>query len=337
MSDVWKDVLVPLPGTSERRLDPETESRIVDFLTTPGVETIAIIDATDIDTLPRALDADAIAGKMPPLRDASIAAPIAVPTVIDPIAALIVVPIVDPIVIDPTRSTILTGDCLGLLPQIPDGSVDLIFLDPPYNLDKPYASYTDDMAVEEYFTWCDTWLEQCVRVLRPGGSLIIINIPLGSIRHALYLDQRLTFQNWIAWDALSQPRGYIMPAHYPLIWYTKGEPTAEEWPSGFVLPIPTGEETSTVLARPDGLCLRPACITKRAGQYHGGRLSDLWTDIFRVLHTSQRYDHPCILPPKIMHRVIAIFDPLGGIVLDPFNGVGTTTLAADHAVPSAPM
>jgi site-specific DNA-methyltransferase (adenine-specific) len=296
MSDVWKDVLAPAVG-----LDPESESRVLDFLSTPGVERMVVVDATKVANLPPAISAAKAAAKMPPIQ----AAPAVIPT------------------IDPSKSVIVTGDCLEVMPQMPDNSVDLIFLDPPYNLDKPYASYDDDLGVEDYFTWCDKWLEESVRVLKPGGSLVIINIPLGSIRHALYLNQRLTFQNWIAWDALSQPRGYIMPAHYPLIWYTKGEPT------NFELPSPTGEEYSSVLGRPDGLCLRGACVRKRAGKYPGQPLTDLWTDIFRVLHNSQRLDHPCILPVKVMRRIVALFSPADGIVFDPFNGVGTTTLSAD--------
>lgn len=297
MSDVWKDVVSPAG-----RLDPETESRVLDFLKTPGVTRMVVVDATDLATLPGAIGVAPVRAKLPPIQTA--------PS--DSTASVI-----------PTKSGILTGDCLEVMRKMPGDSVDLVFLDPPYNLDKAYASYSDDLAVEDYFTWCDTWLEQSVRVLKPGGSLVIINIPLWSIRHALYLNQRLTFQNWIAWDALSQPRGYIMPAHYPLLWYTKGEPR------DFVRPATTGEETSTVLARPDGLCLRSGCVHKREGRYHGRQLTDLWTDIFRVLHNSQRLDHPCILPVKLMRRIVALFSPQKGVVFDPFNGVGTTTLSAD--------
>ena len=296
MSDVWKDVLAPPTG-----LDAESESRICDFLSTPDVERVAVIDATNIADLPAGISAARAKATLPPLASVLAAAP----------------------TIDPATSAILPGDCLALLAQIPSNSVDLVFLDPPYNLEKAYASYDDNLGVEDYFSWCDQWLEQSVRVLKPSGSLLILNIPLASIRHALYLNARLTFQNWIAWDALSQPRGYLMPAHYPLLWYTKGEPTK------FERPAPTGEEFTSLLGRPDGLCLRSSCVRQRAGKYPGLPLNDLWTDIFRVLHQSGRLDHPCILPPKLMRRIVALFCPPGGVVLDPFNGVGTTTLAAD--------
>lgn len=287
MSDVWRDVAVPRVG-----MDVETEARLMSLLATPEVERVAIIDATDPAKLPASLSTAEVSTALPPQQ-------IAPKSTRD--------------AIDPSKSIIVTGDCLDLLPRLPDESVDLVFLDPPYNLEKDYASYSDDRAVEDYFEWCDTWIEQCVRVLRPGGSLVIINIPLWSIRHALYLNQRLTFQNWIAWDALSQPKGYIMPAHYPLIWYSKGpEPTFHSSPPS------SSTERGLLVARQEGLCLRQACIKRRAGQYAGLPLTDLWTDIFRVLHNGRRLDHPCILPVELMQRIVAMLSDEGSVVLDPY-------------------
>jgi len=57
-------------------------------------------------------------------------------------------------------------------------------------------------------------------------------------------------------------------------------------------------------------------------------LTDLWWDIHRLKHNSRRVDHPCQLPPALMHRLIALFTQDKEMVLDPFNGCGTTTLAA---------
>ena len=59
-------------------------------------------------------------------------------------------------------------------------------------------------------------------------------------------------------------------------------------------------------------------------------ITDLWWDIHRLKHTWRRVEHPCQLPPALMRRIIALFTYPGECVLDPFNGVGTTTLAAEE-------
>lgn len=59
-----------------------------------------------------------------------------------------------------------------------------------------------------------------------------------------------------------------------------------------------------------------------------GMLTDLWCDIHRLKHNSRRVDHPCQLPPQLMYRLITIFTKPDEIVLDCFNGAGTTSLTA---------
>lgn len=61
------------------------------------------------------------------------------------------------------------ADCLSVLPLIKNGIVDTVFADPPFNLGKTYGKRTDDKKSEEqYLSWCETWLSECIRVLRPG-------------------------------------------------------------------------------------------------------------------------------------------------------------------------
>lgn len=123
---------------------------------------------------------------------------------------------------DDSHSKLITGDATEKLRQIPDNSIDFAFADPPYNLKKKYNDYTDDLSITEYFEWCDEWIGELARVLRPGRTCAILNIPLWAVRHFLYMKKILTFQNWIAWDALSFPVRLIMPAHYAIICFSKG-------------------------------------------------------------------------------------------------------------------
>lgn len=230
---------------------------------------------------------------------------------------------------------VLEGDCLERLREIPDNSIDFVFSDPPYNLGKKYLGYSDNLEVKEYFKWCDRWIAETVRVLKPGRTCAILNVPLWAVRHFLFIKTVLEFQNWIVWDALAFPVRLIMPAHYTILCFSKGEPRQLPGLTGTAgtLHITSAAKTFDAL-KPlaDSYCLRSVCLNKRKERNINARttLTDLWTDIHRLKHNSRRVDHPCQLPPHLMYRIISIFTKPDEVVLDCFNGAGTTTLAANQ-------
>ncbi|WP_283241576.1 DNA methyltransferase, partial [Pseudoalteromonas piscicida] len=70
------------------------------------------------------------------------------------------------------------GDCYKLLKSMENDSVDLVFADPPFNLAKMYPSEMDDnIKTEKYLHWCQEWINECARILKPGGSMFIWNLP----------------------------------------------------------------------------------------------------------------------------------------------------------------
>jgi DNA modification methylase len=230
-------------------------------------------------------------------------------------------------------NTVLNGDCLEKLRTIPDNSIDFAFVDPPYNLKKKYSGYSDDLDIQQYFAWCDEWILELSRVLKPGRTLALLNIPLWAVRHFLYMQTILKYQNWIVWDALAFPVRLIMPAHYTILCFTKGESRE--------LPCFTGESTHFRLSSApktfnafeplaDGFCLRENCVDTRIAARINDKtkLTDVWSDIHRLKHNSRRVDHPTQLPPHLMYRIISIFTKPNEVVLDCFNGSGTTTLTA---------
>lgn len=215
---------------------------------------------------------------------------------------------------------LINDDCLGALKNIPDNSIDFCFADPPYNLKKKYDKWDDALESVEYFSWCDKWLTELYRVLKPNRTLAVLNIPLWAGRHFQHLNSFAQFQSWIAWDGLSFPVRMIMPAHYAIICFSKGKARQ--------LPYTANEINLTTLK--EFYCLRTNCIFKRnrAGNTDQTAISDLWHDIHRLKHNSRRVDHPCQLPPLLMRRLFGVFTEPNEIILDCFNGAGTSTLVA---------
>lgn len=230
-------------------------------------------------------------------------------------------------------NTVLNGDCLEKLRTIPDNSIDFAFVDPPYNLKKKYSGYSDDLDIQEYFKWCDEWILELARVLKPGRTLALLNIPLWSVRHFLYMQTILKYQNWLVWDALAFPVRLVMPAHYSILCFTKGESRELPYFTGESshIRLPSAPKTFNAFEPlADGFCLRENCVDTRIAAKINDKtnLSDVWSDIHRLKHNSRRVDHPTQLPPHLMYRIISIFTKPNEVVLDCFNGSGTTTLTA---------
>ena len=224
-------------------------------------------------------------------------------------------------------SQLIVGDVMEALGALPDNSVDFCFADPPYNLAKRYDTWDDSLHAEEYLSWCDDWIDELARVLKPGGTVAILNIPVLAIRHFEHLKHGLVFQNWITWDGLSLPVRNIMPANYSIVCFSKGEPRPLP---GVTNKNPSEVEVQSLTSQRENFCVRASCISSRSTKGIQDRepVTDLWWDTHRLKHNSRRVDHPCQLPPSLMRRLIALFSAEGEVVLDPFNGAGTTTLCA---------
>jgi modification methylase len=220
--------------------------------------------------------------------------------------------------------TIIQGDCLEELKKLPDGSVDLVFADPPYNLQlggellRPDNSKVDAVdddwdrfdSFEAYDTFTKAWLKECRRVLKEDGALWVIGSYHNIFRVGATL-QDLGF--WILNDVVWR-KSNPMPnfkgtrftnAHETLIWAAKSRGGRRytfnydamkmandelQMRSDWTFPLCTGEE----------------------------RLKD----------ATGAKAHPTQKPEALLHRVILASTRPGDVILDPFFGTGTTGAAA---------
>ena len=219
--------------------------------------------------------------------------------------------------------TILTGDCIERMRELPAGSVDLIFADPPYNLqlkgelhrpDNSRVAAVDDdwdrfSSFEAYDRFTRDWLSAARRLLKPHGALWVI----GSYHNVFRMGAELQNQGfWILNDVVWR-KANPMPnfkgkrltnAHETLIWASRDEGSrytfnyealkalneGVQMRSDWVIPICTGHE--------------------------------------RIKDAAGDKAHPTQKPEALLHRILIGTTHLGDVVLDPFFGTGTTGAVA---------
>ncbi|NLI03648.1 MAG: site-specific DNA-methyltransferase [Candidatus Fermentibacter daniensis] len=213
-------------------------------------------------------------------------------------------------------------DCLAVLAALEPESVDLAFADPPFNLGKQYSSdINDSLAQQDYLSWCKSWLDGMIRVLKPGGSLFLWNLPKWNLLLGAFLAERLTLRHWIAVDIkYSLPiSGRLYPSHYSLLYFVKGSRPLIFHPDR--LPVPC--------CRRCGGELRDYGGYKNKMNPKGVNLSDVWTDIPPVRHAKYKKRDANALSLKLLDRIVSMASDPESLVLDPFGGSGTTFVAAE--------
>jgi len=66
-----------------------------------------------------------------------------------------------------------TGDCLEILPTLADESAQIVLADPPYNIGKDFGNDSDRQPMDDYLQWCDRWIAECLRILKPNGTMFV--------------------------------------------------------------------------------------------------------------------------------------------------------------------
>ncbi len=216
---------------------------------------------------------------------------------------------------------IVRADALEAMQDLAENCVDIVFLDPPFNLGKDYGAEGkagDRMSEGEYHRYMTNVIREAVRTLKPGGALYLYHIPKWAIRFAGQLNAALSFRHWIA---ISMKNGFVRgsglyPAHYALLYFTKGKPSVTNRPKISPATCPHCDE-----------------YIKDYGGYaahvaDGVNLSDVWDDLSPVRHSKYKNRDANELPLQLTRRVLEISGQEGGVLLDPFAGTGTSVVAA---------
>jgi len=217
------------------------------------------------------------------------------------------------------------GDCLNLLSQIPDGFVKLAVTSPPYNLGKPYESR---MKLEEYVSWQEEIISECVRTLDKRGSICwqvgnyVDNgeiVPLDIILYPIFSKLGLHLRNRIVWHfghGLHASRRFS-GRYEVILWFTKSDDYTFNLDA---VRIPQKYPNKKHFKGP------------KKGQYScnplGKNPSDVWEIPNVKANHVEKTIHPCQFPVELIERLVLALTDEGDWVLDPFIGVGTTAIAA---------
>ena len=218
--------------------------------------------------------------------------------------------------------TLYEGDCLSIMPSLKSESVELVFADPPFNLGKSYSSKIDDALGErEYLDWSKRWITESVRLLKPGGTFFLYNLPKWNLRLGEFLSGLLAFRHWIVISMTYRLpiQGRLYPSHYSLLYFIKGKKPAIFHPDR--LPIETCRHCGGEKHDYGGY--------KNKMNPRGVNLADVWDDIPPVRHSKYKRRKANELSLKLMDRVISMATDHGSVVFDPFGGSGTTYVAAE--------
>ena len=218
---------------------------------------------------------------------------------------------------------IVVGDCVEEIARLPQGSVDLVFADPPYNLQlnsellRPDNSRVDGVdddwdkfaSFGDYDGFTRAWLSACRRALKPEGSLWVIGSYHNIFRvGAIMQDLGFWVLNDVIWrktNPMPNFRGRrFTNAHETMIWASMGPKARYTFNYDAMKAL-----NEDLQMRSDWLL--PICS--------GGE---------RLKEASGRKTHPTQKPEALLHRVLLASSNVGDVVLDPFLGSGTTAVAA---------
>lgn len=213
---------------------------------------------------------------------------------------------------------IICGDSEEIMKSIPNNSVDIILTSPPYNFDISYDKHNDTKDWDRYFEKLFKIFDECIRVLKFGGRIFINIAPKSSdyvpthhIISKYFMDKKMIWRGEILWDKYQHSCG-------GLAWGS--------WKSPATPYLKYSWEFLEIYSKGD---------IKHGGDKENIDITEEefkeWTHIRWKIATetnARKHGHPAMFPKRLAERVLKLFSYKNDIILDPFNGAGTTTLMA---------
>ncbi len=206
--------------------------------------------------------------------------------------------------------------------EITEASIDLIFVDPPYNIGKTFSEFKDRWpSVAAYAEWAYKWIDECIRVLKPSGTMYLMTSTQAMPYFDVYLREKLTILSRIVWSYDSsgvQAKKYYGSMYEPILHCVKDRKAYTFNADDILVEAKTGSERNLIDYRGGGP--KPYNSKKVPG--------NVWY-YPRVRYRMDEYEeHPSQKPQTLLDRIIRASSNEGDIVLDPFAGTFTTAAVA---------
>jgi site-specific DNA-methyltransferase (adenine-specific) len=220
---------------------------------------------------------------------------------------------------------IVNGDCYDWLKVLPPRHVDLLFLDPPYNLDKSFnGNKFSRQNIEDYTAWLDKLLVAIKRVLKPTASIYICGDWFSSVSIFQAASKHFIIRNRITWE---REKGRGAKANWKNssedIWFC----TMSEEYTFNVESVKLRRKVVAPYTLPDG---QPKDWSRSTeGNFRDTHPSNIWTDItIPFWSMPENTDHPTQKSEKLLAKIMLASTNPDDFVLDPFLGSGTTSVVA---------
>jgi len=236
------------------------------------------------------------------------------------------------------RQEVILGDSLKVLPTLEADSAQIIIADPPYNIGKDFGNDSDKQPMDEYLVWCEQWIKECLRVLKPNGTMFIYGF---SEILALILSKvpYTINRRWIVWHYTNKnvpSLNFWQRSHESVIVLWKSDKVfhrddiREAYTEGFLSGaagkerkatkgrFSKGDKTTTYTAHANGAL--PRDVIKIPALAGGAGMNE------RVAHPTQK---PLALCDKLIRSCKQA--ATDGYVLVPFAGSGSECVAAKNA------
>jgi DNA modification methylase len=226
------------------------------------------------------------------------------------------------------------SDCLAGLAGLPDGSVDLAFADPPFNIGYDYDVYDDAKKGEDYLDWTRRWGKEVVRALKPSGTfwLAIGDEYAAELKLIFQKELGLTCRSWVIWYytfGVHCTRKFSR-SHAHLFHFVRDAKNFTF--NADAVKVPSARQLVYADARADARGRLPddTWILRPQDVPHGFQPDEDTWYFPRVCGTFKERAgwHGCQMPEQLLGRIVRACSNPGEIVLDPFAGSGTTLVVA---------